>query len=627
MSAHVIDEVKTKPTLVLVGEPVPDALRLLQELKPQFELVIAQDMQEAMQLTDKLKDVRILQFHLQTSTPAQLLFWPKILEHYPDGVAVVDSQNRILWHNLKFLQAIRPAIQAQAGVMCDLGESNGETRSGVTAINSQQSATVQTSSQLAGIDLGTLLPKDKYLDQAHCPLTENATPKTAASAIINLSEKHYYDLEVIPIGSNEISSEAKQKDAVSRIVFLRDCSTTILQQQKIDAIYSAVFDFGDFTAEELNELAVDDRIDLLKSKIMHHTEHTLEYKTIEIRLLEHDSRRLVPLLAWGMDKDAEVRELYSEVEGNGVTGYVAATGKSYLCPDTLSDRHYLPGAPGAMSSITVPLVLHDEVLGTLNVESSQVGTFTDRDKRFLELFGREVAMALNTLNLLAAQQASTASESCSLLLREVAAPVDEILNDTFWILEKYLGHEPEVAERLQKILKHTREIRSQVHKVEDKIAPDSNSSLNKKKTEHPQLDNKLVLVADADLAIRRAAHELLNRYGCQVETAHDGEEALRMSRRTNYDLVIVDIRLPDMSGSQCYTRLKKQNAYLPVILMTGFGYDPGHSIVRARQMGLKSVLYKPFRLDQLIGAVENCILRPQEYSPPPPPDEQILPLP
>ena len=45
---------------------------------------------------------------------------------------------------------------------------------------------------------------------------------------------------------------------------------------------------------------------------------------------------------------------------------------------------------------------------------------------------------------------------------------------------------------------------------------------------------------------------------------------------------------------------------VPLILMSGFGYDPGHSIVKARQAGLNpsAVLYKPFRLDQLLETVE-----------------------
>ena len=48
---------------------------------------------------------------------------------------------------------------------------------------------------------------------------------------------------------------------------------------------------------------------------------------------------------------------------------------------------------------------------------------------------------------------------------------------------------------------------------------------------------------------------------------------------------------------------------MPLVLMSGFGYDPGHSIVKARQAGLlpNAVLYKPFRLDQLLSTVDAVI--------------------
>ena len=44
---------------------------------------------------------------------------------------------------------------------------------------------------------------------------------------------------------------------------------------------------------------------------------------------------------------------------------------------------------------------------------------------------------------------------------------------------------------------------------------------------------------------------------------------------------------------------------VPLVLMTGFGYGPGHSIVKARQAGLQAVLYKPFRLDTLLETVDQ----------------------
>ncbi|MCH7526398.1 MAG: hypothetical protein IID39_03080 [Planctomycetes bacterium] len=56
-----------------------------------------------------------------------------------------------------------------------------------------------------------------------------------------------------------------------------------------------------------------------------------------------------------------------------------------------------------------------------------------------------------------------------------------------------------------------------------------------------------------------------------------------------------------------FAAAKDANAETPVILMTGFGYDPNHSIVRARREGLAAVLFKPFKVDQLLGEVRTAL--------------------
>jgi len=135
-------------------------------------------------------------------------------------------------------------------------------------------------------------------------------------------------------------------------------------------------------------------------------------------------------------------------------------------------------------------------------------------------------------------------------------------------------------------------------------------------------------VVDADGQVREDAHQLLERYGCVVETSHKGEEAMRMVRSSggvgSYDVIISDIRLPDYSGYQLMLRLGKIMERVPMVLMTAFGYDPGHSIVKARQNGLhpKCVLFKPFRLDQLIDVIKTVLelnqkdpLKPKQPNP------------
>ena len=63
----------------------------------------------------------------------------------------------------------------------------------------------------------------------------------------------------------------------------------------------------------------------------------------------------------------------------------------------------------------MPLVYHGTVVGTLNVESPQPNNFDDRDRQFLEIYGRNIAAALNTLELLQAEKESTASASVQIV--------------------------------------------------------------------------------------------------------------------------------------------------------------------------------------------------------------------
>jgi DNA-binding NtrC family response regulator len=184
-------------------------------------------------------------------------------------------------------------------------------------------------------------------------------------------------------------------------------------------------------------------------------------------------------------------------------------------------------------------------------------------------------------------------------------------------MERYIGLEPAVVERLQNILRNARDIKHLIQKVGQQMTPaQAVPTAQLADGESAMLRGRRVLVVDADDGVRSAAHNLLERYGCIVETAHDGGEAVFMVRNIaldgNYDVIIADIRLPDLSGYDLLVKLQEILPRVPLVLMTGFGYDPGHSIVKARQAGLPhyAVLYKPFRLDQLLKTVELMIQPP-----------------
>ncbi len=494
---------------------------------------------------------------------ARLLQNELILQSMPDGVALIDAHNTILWGNAKFQ------------------EWTGQI-------------------EIVGQHFYTLLGNPEILGPDFGPFSTALATGSPSTTTLRCPANRFYRIHAAPV----IESSGPPENL---IVTIHDVTDEELQHQKLAAIHKAGADLANLTTDELFQMTVEERIELLKSNILHYTEHLLNFDVVEIRLLDKKTNRLMPLLAVGMEPEAVERALYRETERNGVTGYVAATGKSYLCDDTTQDPLYLEGCRGAKSSLTVPLVLHDETIGTFNVESPRPRAFTEQDRQFLEIFSRNVAAALNTLELLSVEKVNAAVESVEAIHSAVALPVDDILIDAVNVMESYIGHSPDVVERLQRILRNARDIKQVIQKVGQQMAP-AEARPSGQADERPTIKGLNVLVVDADDSVRVAAHNLLERFGCIVETAHDGSECLKMVRNFQcgecYQVIIADIRLPDMGGFDLYTALKQEHDHIPLVLMTGYGYDPGHSIVKARQAGLKHVLYKPFRLDQLLSTVE-----------------------
>jgi CheY-like chemotaxis protein len=491
-----------------------------------------------------------------------------VLEHLPDGIALVGADDIVVWSNGRL-----------AG-WC--GKAS-----------------------LCGLNFFDALDRPEMLGPDASPFSVALTTGRTTSATLKTADNRYFHLQAVAAG-------ADSSTAPLAVTAVRDVTHTILEQQKLAAIHQAGQKLADLAPAELADMTVEERIELLKSNILYYSKDLLQFDVVEIRLLDRQTGRLEPLLAVGMQPEAEARVLYARREHNGVTGYVAATGCSYFCNDTTKDPLYLEGCKGAKSSLTVPLMLHEQVIGTFNVESPEPGGFSETDLRFLEIFSRDVAAALNTLELLVAEKASTAAESIEAIHGAVALPVDDILNDAVSVMERYIGHDANLVERLQRILRNARDIKQVIQKVGEQMTPSSAHAQRRQGDRHPALIGRRILVADADEQVRAAAHALLEKYGCTVETARDGTEAASMVRACGaeaYDVIIADIRLPDMNGYELLVRLRELRDAIPLVLMTGFGYDPGHSIVKARQAGIDLVLFKPFRVDQLLDTVEKMLAR------------------
>jgi CheY-like chemotaxis protein/PAS domain-containing protein len=503
----------------------------------------------------------------EASDVGRLLQNDRILQGMPDGVVLLDADNNILWGNGR------------------LAEWTGQ-------------------GSVVGKNFYQVFGSPEILGPDFCPFKTALSTRHSSASVLRCSDNHYYRLHAAPVLN---SSEPAQH----LIVTIHDVTDEMVQQQKLAAIQKAGAELGDLVPDDVADLDYAERVALLKDNILYCMKDVLHLDVIEIRMLDQRTGELKPLMAVGMAPEAATRQLHAEEAGNGVTGYVAATGKSYVCGNAVDDPLFLEGCRGARSSLTVPLLLHDTVIGTLNVESPEADAFTESDLQFLEIFARSVALALNTLELLAAEKAAMGAAAVEAIHAAVALPVDDILNDAVNVMERATNLDPEVFARLQHILLNARDIKKVIQKVGQKMAPAQAHPTAVALEARPVLEGRRILVVDADEAVRVSAHDLLDRYQCFVETAHNGAEARSMVRNLGpgqqYDVIISDLRLPDMTAYELLLKLRELTHYVPLVLMSGFGWDKDHTLVKCRREGVQLVIYKPFNPDQLLSAIERTV--------------------
>jgi len=116
------------------------------------------------------------------------------------------------------------------------------------------------------------------------------------------------------------------------------------------------------------------------------------------------------------------------------------------------------------------------------------------------------------------------------------------------------------------------------------------------------LGNATVFVVDDDSAIREALKSLFGSVGLRAQTFATPAEFLAASRADTPSCLVLDIRLPGLSGLDFQNELAKSNVQLPIIFITGHGDIP--MTVRAMKAGAVEFLAKPFRDQDLLDAVQ-----------------------
>jgi len=114
-----------------------------------------------------------------------------------------------------------------------------------------------------------------------------------------------------------------------------------------------------------------------------------------------------------------------------------------------------------------------------------------------------------------------------------------------------------------------------------------------------------ILLVEDDKNQREIIKTILAKEGFYVEDAGTGKKALEILKANSFDVVLTDLRLPDLDGTYILKEVKNQNTPCQVVIITAFGSIP--SAVEATKMGAFYYLEKPFEKDQLLIVIKNAM--------------------
>lgn len=116
---------------------------------------------------------------------------------------------------------------------------------------------------------------------------------------------------------------------------------------------------------------------------------------------------------------------------------------------------------------------------------------------------------------------------------------------------------------------------------------------------------KRILVVDDDAELRETLQEALEGENYQVSIGRNGDEGIRLAKEMDFDLIMLDLVMPGLSGMESLLLLRRDHPRVKIIMMTAFSTI--ENAVEAMRRGADDYLTKPFRLDEMITGVKRLI--------------------
>jgi DNA-binding NtrC family response regulator len=114
-----------------------------------------------------------------------------------------------------------------------------------------------------------------------------------------------------------------------------------------------------------------------------------------------------------------------------------------------------------------------------------------------------------------------------------------------------------------------------------------------------------VLVIDDEQIVLDSVQKILREENYAVDVTLSGREGIRRASTNDYDIVLTDVRMPDISGKIVLREVKRAKPVLPVVIISG--YATVQSAIVCTRLGAANVLEKPFTPDELVRVVQSAV--------------------
>jgi DNA-binding NtrC family response regulator len=120
---------------------------------------------------------------------------------------------------------------------------------------------------------------------------------------------------------------------------------------------------------------------------------------------------------------------------------------------------------------------------------------------------------------------------------------------------------------------------------------------------------KSILIVDDDEAVLKPLAKILEHEGYRADTAETGKDAIQRTNKNFYNLALIDIRLPDMQGTELLPAMKETTPKMIKIVITG--YPSPENEEEAFKKGADHYIAKPVRIDDLLKTIKEHLKNPQ----------------